>query len=112
MEPDPSQLAIQVAPTRHHELTLVTTTSVLIVPSPGDAVIIHNDADLQGRDGCAAVERRPEGDTRLSIILEESGQEIRSPFYVVGCAAGPVALELVSGDTTLGAYTFTVEEPP
>ena len=112
VEPDPSQLAIQVAPTRHHELTLVTTTSVLIVPSPGDAVIIHNDADLQGRDGCAAVERRPEGDTRLSIILEESGQEIRSPFYVVGCAAGPVALELVSGDTTLGAYTFTVEEPP
>ncbi len=108
--PDPAKLKIRAAPDEHHALELVSARSVLIIPRPAESVIIHNNPDLQGKDGCAGVKVRPEGDTRLSIILPDPGREIRSLFYVVGCAAGPAALDIVADRTVLDTYTFTIAE--
>ena len=62
-------------------------------------------------DGCEAVKNRPEGDTRLSIILPDPGKEFRSLFYVVGCAAGPAYLDIIIEGEVARTYRFDVEEP-
>ena len=109
--PDPAGLEIRAAPREHHALELVSSQSVLIIPRPAETVKIHNNPDLQGENGCETVRNRPEGDTRLSIILPNTGMESRSLFYVVGCAAGPAALDIVGDGTALATYTFTITDP-
>ena len=109
--PDPSDLAIRADPYEHHALHLVADGSALIVPSPPDAAVVHNNPDLRGRDGCAEVEKRPEGDTRLSVILPGGGPEIRSLFYVVGCAPGAAALRVIRDDRVVATYSFTISAP-
>ncbi|MYC33027.1 MAG: hypothetical protein F4X64_07615 [Chloroflexi bacterium] len=109
--PDPAELEIRAAPREHHALDLVSSQSVLIVPRPAETVKIHNNPDLQGENGCETVQNRPEGDTRLSIILPNAGKESRSLFYVVGCAAGPAALDVMADGTVLDTYAFTITDP-
>ena len=109
--PDPAELTVRADPNKHHPFELVSSQSVLIIPRPAEAIVIHNNPDLEGKDGCEAVETRPEGDTRLSIILPNTGKEIRSPFYVVGCAAGPAALDIIGDGKVLATYEFTISGP-
>ncbi|MCE2499595.1 MAG: glycosyltransferase family 39 protein [Dehalococcoidia bacterium] len=109
--PDPADIDIRALPSEHHALQLITNRSALIIPSPDKAVVIHNNPDLLGRDGCKEVGRTPEGDTRLLIILPKEGEKIVSPFYVVGCAPGPAALEIESSNSIRRTYLFNVSEP-
>ncbi len=111
VEPDPTQLAIRAAPTEHHPVHLVTAKSSMIVPSPDARLVIHNDPSLPGADACRELERRPEGDTRLLIILPKSGREVSSLFYLVGCAPGEAALYITSGDELLTSYSLTIAAP-
>lgn len=53
----------------------------------------------------------PENDTRVFIIPPKSGQEFRSPIYLVGCAPGQSVLEIESDGEILAAYRFTVLDP-
>ena len=109
--PEPATLEIRASAFEHHPLHLIASRSLLIIPSPGDSVIIHNNPDLLGKDGCTGVEKRPEGDSRLSLIWPDDGIERRSLFYVVGCAPGAAALDVVSNNTVVATYTFTIENP-
>ena len=109
--PDPSRLDIRAVPTEHHPLHLHTSRSALIIPHPAGSVVIHNNPDLQGQDGCQIVQPGPEGDTRLLIILPGRGRETVSPLFLVGCSPGEGALEIVSDEVTQNTYTFTVSDP-
>ena len=110
--PDPAELAIGVAPDQHHAVDLVSTQSAVIIASRGGApVVIHNDANLLGRNGCAEVGLSPEGDTRLTIILPAPGEMTYSRFYLVGCAPGEATIEIVSEGEALRAYRFAVGGP-
>lgn len=112
IEPNPTQLDIRSVPTHHHAVDFVSARSAVITASPsGSPVTVHNNGELLGRDGCAEVELSPEGDTRLTIILPESGREIRSRFYLVGCAPGPAVLTIISEGELLNVYRFDVAAP-
>ena len=112
IDPDPSELGIRAAPTEHHAVDLVTKRSAVITASPGGVpVTVHNNGQLLGRDGCAGVDLAPEGDTRLTVILPESGEEFRSRFYLVGCSAGNATLTIVSEGELLNVYEFRVLPP-
>lgn len=112
IEPDPSILDIRSVPTRHRAVDLVSTRSAVITASPGGApVVVHNNGELLGADGCAAVHLAPEGDTRLTVILAETGGEFRSRFYLVGCSPGDATLTIVSEGELLNVYEFTVLPP-
>ena len=109
--PDPSHLGIRAVPTKHHPLHLHTTRSSMIVPHPPGSVVLHNNPDLQGQNGCELVQTGPEGDTRLLIILPESDRPSANPFFLVACSPGEGALEVVSDDVTKNTYTFTISAP-
>lgn len=112
IDPDPAALDIRSVPTCHHAVDLVSLRSAVITASFGGApVIVHNDGELLGEDGCKEVNLAPEGDTRLTIIVPESGKEVRSRFYLVGCAPGPATLTVMSEGELLNVYEFTVLEP-
>ncbi len=109
--PDPSRLDIRAVPTEHHPLHLHSSRSALLIPHPAGSVVLHNNPDLQGRNGCELVEPAPEGDSRLLIILPGTSQETASPFFLVGCSAGQGALEVFSDGVAQQTYTFTVSTP-
>ena len=109
--PDPSRLDIRAVPTEHHPLHLHAARSALIIPHPADSVVIHNNPDLQGRDGCDLVKPGPEGDTRLLIILPKADREAVSPLFLVGCSTGNGALEIISDGASKRAYAFTISDP-
>ena len=111
IEPDPTLLVIRARPYEHHQMELVGDQSALIIPRPPDGLIIHNNPDLQDSDGCEAVDKRPEGDTRLSLIWPEEGEENRSLFYVVGCAPGPAVLDVIIDGSLDRSYRFEIGEP-
>ncbi len=110
--PNPADLAIASSPHVHHAVDLVSARSVVVTASAGGwPVVIHNDAELLDRDGCAAVTLAPEGDTRLTLILPEPGVETHSRFYVVGCGAGEATLRIMSEGELLNTYDFEVAGP-
>ena len=110
--PNPADLVIANSPHVHHAVDLVSAQSVVVTASPGGwPVVIHNDAELLDRDGCAAVTLAPEGDTRLTLILPEPGIETRSRFYLVGCGAGEATLWIRSEGELLNTYDFEVAGP-
>ena len=112
VEPDPTQLTIRAAPTEHHPVHLITDESSVLIPWPDSSLVIHNNLDLPGTDACRELERRPEGDTRLHIILPEPGAEVSSPFYLVGCAPGEAALHIVSDGELLNTYKISIHDFP
>ena len=109
--PNPTNLDLRATPNEHHPVHLVTAASAVIIPSPAHSVVIHNDPDLQGQDGCKGARRAPEGDTRMLIILPDPGVETRSPFYLVGCAPGEATLVIESEGEILKTYHLTVAVP-
>ena len=112
IDPNPADLGIRSVPTRHHAVDFVSARSAVITASPGGSpVIVHNNGEWLGKDGCTEVHFAPEGDTRLTIILPESGQETRSRFYLVGCAPGAATLTIISEGELLNVYEFTVSAP-
>ena len=108
IEPDPETLQIPADPFQHQPLHLITDRSALIIPRPADSLVIHNNPDLAGRDGCEEVEKRPEGDTRLTLIWPDTGVERRSLFYVVGCGRGPAVLDIVIDGEIARSYRLQI----
>ena len=112
IDPDPAELGIRSIPTRHHPVDFVSSRSAVITASlGGKPVVVHNDGELLGRNGCEEARFAPEGDTRLTVILPESGGETRSRFYLVGCSPGLATLTIVSEGDLLNVYQFTVFPP-
>ena len=109
--PNPTNLDLRAVPNEHHPVHLVTAESAVIIPSPAHSIVIHNDPDLLGKDGCKEARRAPEGDTRMLIILPEPDVETSSPFYLVGCAPGEATLVIESEGETLNTYHFTIAAP-
>ena len=110
--PDPTSLDIRAAPMEHHLLHLVSTRSAVIIPRSDDAaLVLHNDADLLGRDGCKEARQAPEGDTRILLILPDPGMETRNPFYLVGCNPGETTLQIMSEGDLLNSYSVIVSGP-
>ncbi len=112
IEPAPADLEIRSVPTEHHAVDLISRRSAVIIASPdGAPVAVHNNGELLGANGCAAVHLAPEGDTRLTVIRPETGEEFRSRFYLVGCSPGRASLTIVSEGDLLNLYEFTVLPP-
>lgn len=112
IEPNPVDLRIRNVPTQHHAVDFISTRSAVITASPGGSpIVVHNNGQLLGRDGCKEVQLAPEGDTRLTIILPDSGELTRSRFYLVGCSPGLATLTIVSEGELLNTYQFTVMPP-
>ena len=110
--PDPAGLDIRAAPTEHHLFHLVSTQSAVIIPSSDDAaLVLHNDTNLLGRDGCNEARRSPEGDTRILLILPDPGVETPNPFYLVGCSPGEATLQIMSEGDLLNVYSVMVSDP-
>ena len=112
IEPNPADLDIRSVPTQHHAVDFISKRSAVITASPGGSpIVVHNDGELLGRNGCSEVQLAPEGDTRLTVILPRSGIETRSRFYLVGCSPGPATLTISSEGELLNIYQFTVLPP-
>ena len=111
ISPDPSDLDIRAEPTRHHPLHLHSTQSALLTVRPAEVAVIHNSVDLPGMNGCEEGSRTPDGDTRVSVILPEPGEEIRSPIWLVGCTPGQAALEILKDGEVQETYLLTVGAP-
>ncbi len=111
IDPDPSKLTVRADPAERHALELVTSQSVSIIPAPDVALVVHNNRDLVAGDVCADLNRSPEGDTRILIIVANPGEEIRSPFYIVGCSPGQATLRLESEGRILTTHTINVAGP-
>ena len=112
IEPNPVALHIRSVPTQHHAVDFVSKQSAVITASQGGSpMVVHNNAELLGTNGCSEVPLAPEGDTRLTIILPQSGIETRSRFYLVGCSPGPATLTIFSEGELLNIYQLTVLPP-
>ena len=112
IEPNPVALHIRSVPTQHHAVDFVSNRSAVITASRGGSpIVVHNNGELLGSNGCSEVPLAPEGDTRLTIILPQSGIETRSRFYLVGCSPGPATLTIFSEGELLNIYQFTVLPP-
>lgn len=111
IEPDPASIDLRASATVHVPVRLISTRSVLIIPSPDQRLVAHNNPALLNRDACRLATRMPEGDTRLLIILPDSGEETASPFYLVGCAPGEATLVIESEGKILNTYRLTVAAP-
>ena len=84
----------------------------MIIPSSDDAaLVLHNDTNLLGRDGCNEARRSPEGDTRILLILPDPGVETPNPFYLVGCSPGEATLQIMSEGDLLNVYSVMVSDP-
>ncbi len=109
--PNPSDLPIAAVPTQHHPLQLASTVSVLVIPRPGAQLVVHNNQDLVGGNGCVEAPVAPEGDTRLLLIHPSVGDINHSPFFLVGCAPGQAALIIEADGEALTTYPITISPP-